>query len=64
MLLKIARMYHKFVSNYHKQYVFTNILFPLVSTVCDIMMHLTIENQFGLLSMIDKTTTSKYENTI
>ena len=39
MLLKIARMYRKFVSNSHKQYVFTNILFVHVSTVRNIMMY-------------------------
>ena len=39
MLLKIARMYRKFVSNSHKQCVFKNILFVQVSTVRNIMMH-------------------------
>ena len=39
MLLKTAIMYRKFVSNSHKQCVFTNILFAQVSTVRNIMMH-------------------------
>ena len=39
MLLKIARMYRKFVSNSHKQCVFANILFVQVSTVRNIMIH-------------------------
>ena len=39
MLLKIATMYRKFVSNSHKQFVFTNILFVQVLTVPNIMMH-------------------------
>ena len=39
MLLKIATMYCKFVSNSNKHYVFTNIFFGQISTVRNIMMH-------------------------
>ena len=39
MLLKIARMYRKFVSSSHKECVFKNMLFVQVSTVRNIMMH-------------------------
>ena len=39
MILKIARMYRKFLSNSHKQCVFTNILFVQVLTVRNIMIH-------------------------
>ena len=39
MLLKIARMYRKFLSNSRKQCAFENVLFVQVSTVRNIMMH-------------------------
>ena len=58
MLFKIARMYRKFASNSHKPHVFKNILFVQVSTVRNTMMT-TNENQLGLFSVIDKTTTSE-----
>ena len=39
MLLKIARMYPKCVSNFRKQCVFRSIFFVQVSTARNIMMH-------------------------
>lgn len=38
IILKIARMHHKFVSNSDKESVFTNILFPQVLTIRNIMI--------------------------
>ena len=52
-MLKTARMYCKFLSNSHKQWVFTNItLFQLYA----ITWYTTNKNRLGKFSVIDKTT--------